>query len=87
VDWSWSEHAVCVVDEAGAAVERATVKHSAAGLGKLVTLLHRHQVAGVAIERGDGPVVQALLDAGAGRIRLPPRSSLPLSCLIRVTRN
>ena len=25
VDWSWSEHAVCVIDQAGAAVERATV--------------------------------------------------------------
>jgi transposase len=64
VDWSWSEHAVCVVDQTGTAIERVAVAHSAAGLGKLVTLLHRHQVVGVAIERGDGPVVQALLDAG-----------------------
>ena len=60
VDWSWSEHAICVIDDAGAAAERETVKHSAAGLAKL----HRHNVRGVAIERGDGPVVQALLDAG-----------------------
>ncbi len=64
VDWSWSEHTVCVIDDAGAAIERFTVLHSAAGLAKLVTLLHRHQVSGVAIERSDGPVVQALLDAG-----------------------
>ena len=55
VDWSWSEHAICVIDDAGAAVERETVKHSAAGLAKLITLLHRHHVRGVAIERGDGP--------------------------------
>jgi transposase len=64
VDWSWSEHAVCVIDDAGAAVERFTVTHTAPGLSKLVTALHRHRVTGVAIERGDGPVVHALLDAG-----------------------
>jgi hypothetical protein len=64
VDWSWSEHAVCVIDDAGTSVERFTVKHTAAGLAKLVSVLHRHQVGGVAIERGDGPVVAALLEAG-----------------------
>jgi Transposase len=64
VDWSWSEHAVCVIDDAGAAVERFTVTHTAPGLSTLVTALHRHRVTGVAIERGDGPVVHALLDAG-----------------------
>ncbi len=64
VDWSWSEHAVCVIDDAGAAVERCTVTHTAAGLARLVTLLHRHHISGVAIERGDGPVVAALLEAG-----------------------
>jgi transposase len=73
VDWSWSDHAVCVVDGTGAVVERLTVKHSAAGLGRLVTVLHRHGVAGVGIERGDGPVVQALLDAGLPVFVVPPR--------------
>jgi hypothetical protein len=74
VDWSWSDHAVCVIDDAGAAVQRLTVTHSAAGLAKLVTLLHRHQVLGVAIERGDGPVVQALLDAGLTVFVVPSRA-------------
>jgi Transposase. len=64
VDWSWSEHAVCIIDDAGAAIERFTVAHTAPGLTKLVTRLQRHQITGVAIERGDGPVVAALLDAG-----------------------
>jgi transposase len=64
VDWSWSAHAVCVIDDTGAAIERGTVTHTAAGLTRLVTLLHRHHVSGVAIERGDGPVVAALLEAG-----------------------
>jgi transposase len=73
VDWSWSEHAVCVVDEAGTVLERLMVKHSAVGLARLVTLLHRHQVVGVAIERGDGPVVQALLGAGLVVFVIPSR--------------
>jgi transposase len=73
VDWSWSEHAICVVDESGAVVERLTVKHSGPGLGRLVTALHRHRVIGVAIERGDGPVVQALLDAGLRVFVIPSR--------------
>jgi transposase len=64
VDWSWSEHAICVVDETGEVVEQFTVNHSAAGLARMVKALHRHGVVGVGIERGDGPVVQALLDAG-----------------------
>jgi transposase len=73
VDWSWSEHAVCVVDETGAVVDRLSVKHSGPGLSRLVTVLHRHQVLGVAIERGDGPVVQALLDAGLTVFVIPSR--------------
>lgn len=64
VYWSCSEHAVCIVDETGTAIEQVTVKHSAIRLSRLTALLHRHGVAEVAIERGDGPVVQALLDAG-----------------------
>jgi transposase len=64
IDWSWSEHAICVVDEEGVAVERTTVEHSGAGLTRMITLLDRNRVAGIAIERGDGPVVQALLEAG-----------------------
>jgi transposase len=73
VDWSWTDHAVCVVADDGAVVERLTVKHSAAGLGKLVTALHRYEVDGVAIERGDGPVVQALLDGGLSVFVVPSR--------------
>jgi hypothetical protein len=40
VDWSWFDHAVCIIDETGTAIEQITVKHSAAGLGKLATLPH-----------------------------------------------
>jgi len=62
VDWSWETHAVCVVDD-GPVVERFTVAHSAAGLTELIGRLRRLEVPAVAIERGDGPVVQALLAA------------------------
>jgi transposase len=64
VDWAKDDHAVCVVDELGRPVERVVVVHTAAGLARLVRVLARYGVAGVGIERGDGPVVDALLAAG-----------------------
>ncbi|WP_310364796.1 IS110 family transposase [Catenuloplanes atrovinosus] len=64
VDWAKDDHVVCVVDEAGRVVERVTVTHKAAGLARMVGVLDRHEVDAVGIERGDGPVVDALLDAG-----------------------
>lgn len=73
VDWSWSEHAVCVIDDAGAALARLAVPHTKAGLANLVTSLERHHVDGVAIERGDGPVVAALLEAGLTVFVIPSR--------------
>jgi len=63
VDWSWETHAVCVVDDEGQVIERFTVAHSAAGLAQLIERLRRLRAPAVAIERGDGPVVQALLEA------------------------
>ena len=63
LDWSWETHAVCVVDDDGQVIERFTVAHSAAGLAQLIGRLRRLGAAAVAIERGDGPVVQALLGA------------------------
>lgn len=64
VDWSWERHAVCIVDAAGAVIERFEAEHSAAGLQTMVRRLRRAGAARVAIERGDGPVVDALLTAG-----------------------
>jgi transposase len=64
VDWSWERHAVCIVDAAGTVVERFEAEHSAAGLQAMVRRLRRAGVVRVAIERGDGPVVDALLAGG-----------------------
>lgn len=64
VDWSWERHAVCIVDAGGAVVERFEVEHQAAGLAAMGRRLRRAGVVRVAIERGDGPVVDALLAGG-----------------------
>ncbi|MGH3736299.1 MAG: IS110 family transposase [Micromonosporaceae bacterium] len=63
IDWASDNHAVCVVDPDGQVVDRQTVAHTAAGLHRLTDLLHRHHVTAVGIERGDGPVIDALLAA------------------------
>ena len=64
IDWSWRHHALCVLDEEGRRIEEAMVPHSKSGLAKVTTLLTRHGVRRVGIERGDGPVVEHLLRDG-----------------------
>ena len=64
VDWAKDNHAICVVDADGEPIERITVVHTRAGLTRLVSVLKRHLVSGVGIERPDGPVVDTLLGAG-----------------------
>jgi transposase len=72
IDWASTDHAVCVVDAAGQATVRFTVPHSAAGLADLVSRLRKARVAEAAIERGDGPVVGALLEAGIATVVITP---------------
>jgi len=64
VDWAKDDHAVCVVDSDGDVLDRFMVEHTAAGLKRLIRRLMRAGVSEVGIERGDGPVVEALLAAG-----------------------
>jgi transposase len=64
IDWATRSHAVCIIDDTGSAIERVEVEHDAAGLRDLVERLSAREVSGVAIERPDGPVVDALLGAG-----------------------
>jgi transposase len=73
VDWASADHAVCVVDPAGAVLWRHTVSHSRAGLIRLTTRLAELGATRVGIERPDGPVVEALLDAGLRVAVVPPR--------------
>ncbi len=73
IDWASADHAVCVVDAAGAVMWRHTVAHSRAGLARLRTRLTELGVARVGMERPDGPVVEALLEAGLRVAVVPPR--------------
>jgi transposase len=78
VDWSWERHAVCIVDAAGTVLERFEAEHQIAGLAAMVRRLHRAGVERVAIERGDGPVVDALL---AGELQVVVISSRQVKAL------
>jgi transposase len=72
VDWAKDNHAVCVIDSNGEPLERITVAHSKTGLARLNTVLDRHGVDAIGIERGDGPVIDALLTAGRTVYVIPP---------------
>ncbi len=72
VDWARDDHAVSVVRGDGVERERFSVEHSAAGLRALVRRLLKAGVEAVGIERPDGPVVEALLQAGLTVFVIPP---------------
>ena len=64
IDWATADHAVCVVDMAGRVTDRFAAAHDKAGITAIISRLRRDKVTEVAIERGDGPLVDALLAAG-----------------------
>lgn len=75
VDWASERHAVCVIDERGEVKERLVVPHTRLGLAELADRLGRHAEPAdlpVAIERPDGPVVDALVAAGFPVMIVPP---------------
>jgi transposase len=72
IDWARDDHAIAIVDDRGRQVHRSTVEHSSAGLRELVGLLARTGASEVAIERPDGPVVDALLNAGITVVVISP---------------
>ena len=63
IDWASDDHALAVVDPDGVVLTRCTFGHTGAGLRALVTALQSTDVEAVGIERPDGPVVDALLQA------------------------
>lgn len=72
VDWAKDDHAVCVVDADGEVLDRFTVAHDTAGLKALVRRLLKAGVAEVGIERPDGPVIDALMQAELSVLVIPP---------------
>lgn len=73
IDWASALHVACVVGAGGEVRERFDFAHSAAAIDGMVRRMKRAKVSGVAIERGDGPVVEALMDAGLAVFVVPPR--------------
>jgi transposase len=72
VDWAKEDHAVCIVGDEGEALDRFTVTHDVTGLKQLVRRLLDAGVSEVGIERPDGPVVNALLQAELTVLVIPP---------------
>jgi transposase len=73
VDWATDTNEQCIVDAAGVTLLRGNTSHDAAGIRRLVEGFTRHGVRQVAIERPDGPVVDALLAAGLEVVVITPR--------------
>jgi transposase len=72
IDWAQDDHVVAVVDAAGTVVERFTVDHTSAGLDRMLRRLARAGAGEAAIERPDGPVVDALMAAGITVVVISP---------------
>jgi transposase len=76
VDWGNAHHQLCVLDATGGVVEQGKVTHDVAGLRELADRLGRHApVAGIAIERSEGLLVEALQEQGHRLFCVSPKMS------------
>src|SRR6516164_1915171 len=73
IDGGSAYHAVCVVDPAGQVRARFAVAHDRAGIGRLIAGLRAAGVSEAAIERSDGVLVEALLEAGLAVVVITSR--------------
>jgi transposase len=77
IDWAAATHAVCVLDTQGRRVAAFTVEHTAAGLAGLarrLAQLSQAEAMPVGIERPDGRLVDALLEAGHPVVPVSPNA-------------
>ena len=75
LDWASREHAVCVVDAAGAIQAHFTVEHSAEGMAKLAAQLRKlapPDELAIAIERPTGLIVDTLVEGGFQVVPIHP---------------
>lgn len=75
IDWAKDAHRVCVLDESGHVRQELSVRHDRAGLRDLSRMLRAHAPAEqlpVAIERPNGLLVDALLEAGHPVVPIHP---------------
>src|SRR5260370_40072906 len=63
IDWATADDAVCVIELAGRVTDRFSAARDRAGIATIITRLRRSKVTEVAIERSDGPLVDALVAA------------------------
>jgi transposase len=73
IDWASKTHAVCVVDGRGDIRARFEIANTGKTFTGLVKRLTKLRVNGVAIERCDGPLVEALLNADLTVFVITPR--------------
>jgi transposase len=75
IDWASAAHAVCVIDETGAVVDRFEVPHDAKGLAQMLRRLARLDSPAalpIAIERPSGLLVDTLVAAGHPVVPIHP---------------
>src|SRR4051794_35571440 len=73
LDWASKTHAVCVVDDHGQIKVAFEIANTGKTFTGLIKRLAKLKVRGVAIERCEVPLVEALLDAGLRVIVITPR--------------
>src|SRR5437762_3741499 len=73
IDWASGTHALCVLEGDGAIRARFEVPNTGKSFAGLIRRLMRLGVTKVAIERPDGPLVEAMLDAGFEVFVIAPR--------------
>jgi hypothetical protein len=73
VGWASETHVGCVVGGGGEVVDRFDISHDGKGLTEMVRRFRAAGVDRVAIERGDGPVVGVLFEAGLAVFVVPSR--------------
>jgi transposase len=76
LDWATHAHALCVIDQQGAVLDRFEIAHDAAGLhdllGKLRDLARDPAQLPIAIERPSGLLVDTLVEAGYPVVPIHP---------------
>jgi transposase len=85
IDWATKTHAVCVVDQAGQIRARFQVPNTGKSFTGLIKRLGKLGVAGVAIERPDGPLVEAMLAADLRVVVVTPRQVTSLRSRYRAS--
>ena len=77
IDWASEKHDVLIADEDGGQLLAETFMHDEQGIAALCDALSCFEVDVVAIERGDGVLVERLLEAGVRVLACIPIRSRP----------